>query len=283
MLRKTLAVVGFILWVTSCAGSSGVGGGRTSTDREVDLTQRFEGVNPENATFVVLDYGTGVSTRFNPARAERRFLPGSTFKIANALIALETGVVDGPEHLLEWDGEVPDDEFWPDSWSQDHTLRSAMANSVVWYYQELARRIGSDRMRGYLEQLKYGNSRLGTGVDSFWLDGDLAISADEQVDFLRRLYAGELDVSARSMQLVNDLLLLEDADGHRIFGKTGTVAVTPTRELAWLVGYVEQGEDVSFFALNVEGEEVWERWGPPSVRLRFVKELLTEIGTLPEG
>jgi beta-lactamase class D len=220
-------------------------------------------------------------TRHNPSRARTRFLPGSTFKIPNTLIALETGVAPGADFEIAWDESLrPTSGFWAKSWSQDHTLRSALQNSVYWYYQELARRIGSERMQLYLDQFEYGNKSMAGGLDQFWLHGDLRISPDEQVRFLQRLYSGELGVSGKSTEILKDLLVLEDGGDFRLSGKTGTVGVAPGRELAWLVGYVERGERVFLFALNVEGEEVWERWGQPDERLELVRSILRELSVL---
>ncbi|MCP5117266.1 MAG: hypothetical protein GY953_41100, partial [bacterium] len=70
---------------------------------------------------------------------------------------------------------------------------------------------------------------------------------------------------------------------YRLSGKTGTVNVTPSRELAWFVGYVERGKNLHFFALNVEGEEVWERWGSPERRLALVRTILRSLSVLPEA
>lgn len=213
-----------------------------------------------------------------------RFIPASTYKIANSLIALETGVATGPDHVIPWDSTAPRDPgFWASVWSQDHTLRSAMRNSVYWYYQVLARQIGAERMQTYLDRFSYGNRNMGGGLDRFWLHGELRISPDEQVRFLARMYQGGLGLSERSTEVVKDLLVLEETPAYRISGKTGTADVTPTRELAWLVGYVEHRGDVWFYALNLEGEQVWERWGSSTARLALVRDLLQDLGVLPVG
>ena len=252
--------------------------------REVDLSHHFDGIDPLDATFVVLDGETGDITRHNPERARQRFLPASTFKIANALIALETGVASDAEFTLPYDSVAHRGPgFWADAWSQDHTLRSAMRNSVYWYYQEIARRVGPERMQRYLDQFDYGNRNMTGGIDRFWLHGDLRISPDEQVRFLRRMHDGQLGVSERSTRILRDILVLEQSPEYRLSGKTGTADVTPTRELAWLVGYLERGGRVSYFALNVEGEQVWERWGQPEERLTLVRALLRELDVIPDG
>ena len=245
----------------------------------VDLSAFFEDAE---GTFVLWRTGAERLQIHNVERARQRFIPASTFKIANSLIALETGVAAGPDFELAWDPErVSVKSWWPSSWKQDQTLRSALQNSVYWYYQELARRIGPSRMKAYLEQFDYGNRNISGGIDQFWLEGELLISPLEQVDFVRRLYFGELGVSERTTRLVKDMLVLEETPAYRLSGKTGTANLTPpTRELGWLVGYFERGEEVCFYALNMEGEEVWEKW-PPRKRKGLVLSLLRRLEVLP--
>ncbi|MCP3996640.1 MAG: class D beta-lactamase [bacterium] len=269
--------------VVGCATSAAlVGRSPVPVTQEVDLGHLFEGIPSDDASFVLLSADGGTITRYNPARARKRFVPASTYKIPNTLIALETGVAPDADFELAWDENLrPDTGFWAKSWSQDHTLRSALRHSVYWYYQELARRIGSQRMQLYLDRFEYGNRSMGGGLDQFWLHGDLRISPDEQVEFLRRLFAGELGVSERSIEILRDLLVLESNSEYRLSGKTGTVNITPSRELAWLVGYIERDQSLLFFALNVEGEEVWERWGPPEKRLELVRTILRSLSVLP--
>jgi beta-lactamase class D len=52
-------------------------------------------------------------------------------------------------------------------WNRDHTLASAIRFSVVWYFQEIARRIGAARMQRYVDAFQYGNRDLSGGVDRF--------------------------------------------------------------------------------------------------------------------
>ena len=228
-------------------------------------------------TFVIHDVRKGMTQVYNPERAKKRFIPASTYKIANSLIALETGVVRDSEFTLPLDtATVKPMDWWPESWRKEQTLKTAFQNSVYWYYQEIARRIGEDRMKAYLHKLDYGNQDMGGGLDTFWLIGDLRISPIEQVDFLRRLYAGRLDVSERSIQIVKEMMVLEEKSTYRLSGKTGTAEITSTKELGWLVGYFERGKEVYIYALNMEGERVWEDW-PPHKRKELVHEILEEL------
>lgn len=45
-------------------------------------------------------------------------LPASTFKIANTIIGLETGVIESDSIIFKWDGE----KKWLDLWEQDLVL-----------------------------------------------------------------------------------------------------------------------------------------------------------------
>ncbi len=203
------------------------------------------------ATFVVSGNG-GRTLVHNPDRAEKRFPPASTFKIPNMMIALETGVATGPDFLIPWDGKRPADEFWARSWSRDHTLRSATRNGVLWYYQEIARRVGRDRMVAWVSRFNYGNRDVSGPIDRFWLDGPLGISAREQVEFLHRFLDARLGLSARTTLVARDVLVLETSERHLLAGKTGSIWLPSGRLLAWLVGYVEDDHESHVFALNLE-------------------------------
>lgn len=244
-----------------------------------DLAKYFEGVE---GAFVLYDPDGARYVRYNPERARDRFLPASTFKIPNSLIALDAGVVPDADRVLAWDSTVaPRQAWWPASWSRSHDMRSAFSNSAVWYYQELARRIGAERMQRHLDRFGYGNRDLSGGIDRFWLSGGLRISPDEQVDFLRRFYQGELGASPRSTQAVKEIMVLETTPEYRLSGKTGTAELSAERELGWLVGYVERAGKVYYYALNVEGDDVWEEWNRER-RVEVVKRILRDLGVLPD-
>ena len=65
-------------------------------------------------------------------------LPASTFKIANSIIALETGVVENESTVFKWNGENRRLKVW----ERDLTFRDAFHLSCVPCYQEVARKIG---------------------------------------------------------------------------------------------------------------------------------------------
>jgi beta-lactamase class D len=175
-------------------------------------------------------------------------LPASTFKIPNSLIALETGVVGDPDKdVFKWDGVVRNIA----AWNQDHTMRTAIAASAVPVYQEIARRIGVERMQQYLDLLEYGNRDIGGGIDQFWLTGNLRIDPVQQVDFVDRLRRGALPVSKRSQDLVRDILPVTKVGDAVIRAKSGLLGAEQGR-LGWMVGWAEKGKARTVFALNMD-------------------------------
>jgi beta-lactamase class D len=244
--------------------------------RAPDLSAAF-GATP--GTIVVVDGRTGREARHDAERSRRRMSPFSTFKIANSLVALETGAIPGTDYRMRWDSIRDPRQTSFAGWYRDHDMRSAMRASAVWYYKEVARRVGPERMAAHLARIGYGNADVSGGIDRFWLDSSLRISAEEQVGFLRRFHAGELGFSPRTTQAVKEILVLEDSAGYRLSGKTGG-GTTDGHGLGWLVGWVERGGGVYFFAVNVDGEDfaaIRER------RHEVARAALRRLGVLPEA
>lgn len=251
------------------------------TSEQIDLAHHFESVEGPG-TFLLYDASSKHQRIYNAERAQQRFLPASTFKIPNSLFALELGVATDSAFAITRDTVLaPAQEWWPAMWNQRrHTLHTAFQNSVFWYYQEIARRIGERRMQGFVDYIGYGNQNIGGGIDQFWLNGDLRISPEEQLAFLVRMYNNELGFSERSTAIVKDIMVMEETEAYRLSGKTGTGELTQTRELGWLIGFVEIGQATHFYVLNMEGERVWEEW-PPQKRIDLVKAILREQNVLP--
>src|SRR5437762_6807369 len=214
-----------------------------------DLAKRFadEGTVGTFVGYKTDDYLVIASDK---ERSGEAMLPASTFKIPNSIIALETGVVADPDKdVFKWDGVVRSIE----AWNKDHTLRSAIAASAVPVYQEIARRIGAERMQKYLDLLDYGNHNIGGGIDQFWLTGDLRIDPIQQVDFVDRLRRGVLPVSKRSQELVRDILPVTKVGNATIRAKTGLLGAERGQpSLGWLVGWAEKGSQQTVFAMNMD-------------------------------
>ncbi len=238
-----------------------------------DLARRFtaEGTVGTFVGYKVDDYLIIASDK---NRSGDAMLPASTFKIPNSLIALETGVVADPDkEVFKWDGVKRSIE----PWNKDHTLRSAIAASVVPVYQEIARRIGAERMQKYLDLFEYGNRDIGGGIDQFWLTGDLRIDPMQQVDFVDRLRRGVLPVSKRSQDLVRDILPVTKVGDAAIRAKSGLLGAEIGKpSLGWMVGWAEKGSAQTVFALNMDCLEPRHI----AARMTLTQQCLTDIGAI---
>jgi beta-lactamase class D len=228
--------------------------------------------------FVLYDLKNDRYLRHNEARCRERFTPFSTFKIPNSLIGLESGVIRDADFLIKWDSKKYPrfgDTMPFISWWQDQTLRTALKRSVVWYYQELATRVGAEKMKAYVNQLGYGNRDTSGGVTRFWLNSTLKISADEQVEFLKALYKEELPFSQRSVRIVKEILTLEETPDYKLSAKTGGGSLGENRALGWFVGYLETKENVYFFATQLEGPNYLSI---RDKRIDITKRILKDLG-----
>lgn len=198
-------------------------------------------------TFVLYDADEDRFIGHDQARAETRYVPASTFKIANSLIGLAAGAVNNVDEALPYGGKPQPFK----TWERDMSLREAIKISNVPIYQALARRIGLEWMQDGIDEIDYGNGEIGSIVDRFWLDGPLRISAVEQTQFLARLARSELPFDESVQAQVRDIVKLEQGNGWILYGKTGW-ASRQKPDIGWWVGWVEKSGKVYSFALNID-------------------------------
>ncbi len=89
-------------------------------------------------------------------------------------------------------------------------------------------------MQHWVDTLHYGNQDISGGKEGFWLDGELRISATEQIELLSRLRKQQLPLSDRTQRIVIDIMKMEQSDDYVLRGKTGWVAATEP-QLGWWV------------------------------------------------
>lgn len=214
----------------------------SSLANDIDLEKIFK-ESKINGTLVISELTSNKRYIYNKTRTEKRFLPASTFKIPNTLISLEKEVIKDEYEIIKWDGKVRAYE----PWNKDQNLQSAISISCVWCYQIFAKKIGNESYLEYLKKMNYGNKLTGSDISTFWLEGNLKISANEQIDFLKKLYQNDLPFSQRNIDITKKILITDSTTEYIIRAKSGW-----TGKLGWYVGYVEVKDKVWFFALNAD-------------------------------
>lgn len=203
-------------------------------------------------------------------------LPASTFKITNSIIALETGVVEDDSTMFKWDGKKRRLSFW----ERDMVFRDAFHLSCVPCYQDIARKIGTDRMIAFLDSFKYGNMFLDSNsIDLFWLEGESKITQFEQIAFLKKFYNSDLPIKERTENIMKRLMVIDKNDSYTISGKTGW-SIRDGNNIGWFVGFVEVKEDVYYFATKVEPKEDFDMDQFASIRKKLSFEALKALGII---
>lgn len=218
----------------------------TAISERSDLQRIFQ-EKAATGCFVLYDTQTDQLTVVDAQRAQKRYIPASTFKIANSIIALETGAVKDENEIIPYGGKPQPFK----AWEKDMPMREAITISNVPVYQEIARRIGEQHYNNWLVRLDYGNHQTGSHVDRFWLDGPLEISAIEQAKFIARLAKRQLPISNRTHNIVRDIIRMEAKGATLLFGKTGW-CFSCTPQLGWWTGWIEHNDHIYSFALNMD-------------------------------
>lgn len=249
--------------------------GCTVNRAKVDNTLKkyFDSANVDGC-FALLNNTTGSIILYNKQLDTQRFLPASTFKIVNSLIGLETGKITGPQMMIPWDHIKRSNN----DWNKDLTMEEAFKVSAVPYYQEVARRIGPDLMKHWIDTLYYGNRNISGPIDSFWLNNTLKISPDEQLGLVKRLYFDKLPFQKGVQKIVRDVMLQENTTLYKLSYKTGLGFDEREHSIGWVVGWIEENKHVYFFVTFVKSES--KTIDMRTIRMKITKGILDQLGFL---
>ncbi len=222
--------------------------------------------------FTMLNNTTGEVTVYNMDMDTTRVLPASTFKIINSLIGLQTGRILNDTMVIKWDGV----QRSVGAWNKDMGMKEAFKVSNVPYYQEVARRIGADTMKRWIDSIGYGNRDMGGPIDSFWLNNHLRISPDEQLGLLKKLYFDQLPFRKTVQASVREAMLQEDSANYKLSYKTGWGYDESKNAIGWLVGWIEENRHVYFFVTLLKSAD--PALDMVAARLAVTKNILREKG-----
>lgn len=252
------------------------------SSNNVDEDRSLEKYFTENnvrGCFGLYNNATNQFTFYNKKRfTDSSYLPASTFKIVNSLIGLQTGVISSDSMVLKWDGvqrRIAD-------WNKDLTMYEAFRVSAVPYYQEVARRIGKDRMEYWMDTVNYGAGskdtafQITTAIDTFWLDNTLKLTPDEELGLVKMLYFNQLPFFKTYQEKVKKAMLFENETTYRLAYKTGWGKKENGDHLAWIVGWVEENNHPYFFVLNFESADI--NADIPTIRMKMLKGILQQLG-----
>lgn len=208
-------------------------------ENKIEALYKLKNINGS----ILIESGDGKVKHHYNVNDNERFIPASTFKILNTLIILEEGLIQDQSETIQWDGQ--EREYAP--WNKDQTLKSAFQYSCVWCYQHFAKQVGDQKYRQYLQIFDYGNHLTGSDVTRFWLDGELRTSVNDQISFLRKVYAERLPVKKAHIKTLKSIMLSEEHNSYKVWSKTGW-----SGKDGWFVGYLVVNKQVWYFANHIE-------------------------------
>ena len=237
---------------------------------------------------VILDQETGAAI-VRVGTCDKRFTPMSTFKVPLALMGCDAGLLKD-RHTPLWNYDPKFDAPKRARKAVDPAIWEA--ESILWYSQELTRKLGSKAFDDYVRALDYGNADTaggpgkGNGLTHSWLSSSLQISADEQAAFMRRIVARDLPLSRAAIDMSISVIPSFEADGWKVQGKTGSGSLRQksgkldrARPVGWFVGWAEKdGRKIAFARLRVGVAKPSE---PPGLALRAI--FLEELPSLMNG
>ncbi len=246
IFRPLIARVQFLLGFLCFAVLISTAKSLSADNRQISIPEHtiekaFTGAT--SGSIVLIDCASGETFQSDAAACAEKLPPCSTYKIWNSAIGLELGIVTDPDApFWKWDGV----KRFSDQWSQDQTLRSAFAVSCVPAYQELARKIGPEQMKKWLDTIGYGDRNISAGIDSFWLPQSggrqaLLISPVEQAQLIAKLIEGKIPFSEKTLGTLKSIMTVKTTERGVFYGKTGTGTLDEDKDflMGWFVGYVE--------------------------------------------
>lgn len=219
-----------------------------TTEKNITQLNLSSDFGDYTGSFVLYDQATDKWNIYNMDHASTRVPPNSTYKIYDALLGLESGIITPKHSTFTWNGEPCPFE----SWESDQDLTSAMHNSVNWYFQAIDSQAGFQSVKTFLQTINYGNQNTGTNLNLYWTDFSLKISPIEQVELLQNFYQNNFHFDRKNIQAVKNALLLSTTSSGSLYGKTGTGRVNGKDVNGWFVGYIESDNNTYYFATNIQ-------------------------------
>ena len=203
---------------------------------------------------------------YNLDRATVQYPVHSTSKIVWSIIGLEEHLISDENEAISWDSiKYPKKDWWPESWTKDLGVKTALNQSVNWYYIELLSKMNPELIENWISKLNYGKIPKIEEVHYFGLTMMIRKSAFEQIKFLSRLINKKLNISDQTYNIIKEALYYKTMNNAKIYIKSGLGPDGFDSGIGWIIGFVEKGENVNYFALNVQDDDEWK-----AAKLRYV-------------
>ena len=226
-----------------------------------------------SGTFGLFDNEQSHFTIYNlPRFRDSAYPPAATFHILLSLVGIQTGIIKDDSAVIHPDMEISNRQ----ESGNDPTLKQAFQNSSVKAFGVLARRIGKDTLKRWIDSLGYGNKDMHGTVDSFWLDNHLTITPDEELGLVKKLYFSQLPFFQRSQKMVCQMMLMESNANYLLSYVAGDAVKKDGNSIGWIVGWIEENKHPYFFVLNLESANPQD--DSMDTGMPILKKILRQMG-----
>jgi len=233
-------------------------------------------------SFGFFDNGQGHFTIYNLTRySDSFYTPGATFDILMSLVAIQTGVMkdDSTKFLADLVVRIENQNRRPETIGElfgDTTFIGDLA------FFRLAKQIGRDTLKKWIDSLQYGNKVVGSDttisdtMTAFWVNNTLKINSDQQLGLLKELYFNQLPFFQRTQQIVCRMMTVENHPGYRLSYKTARGLKEDGHAIGWVMGWVEENKSPYFFVVNLESADPDKNLGETG--LAITNGILRQLG-----
>jgi beta-lactamase class D len=256
MNKFFLPVLSAFILLSSCSVNN--------TNIDPSLKKYFDSSHVEGS-FSFLNNQLATVTVYNMDLDTQRFSPATSFNIFNSLIGIQTGKISNENTVITGVGKQ----------GSALSFKEAFKSSSNAFFQTLAKQIGKDTMKFWVDSIGYGNKNMSGSVDSLWLNGHLKISPDEQLGLASKLYFGQLPFQKYAQQMVQDQMLQEDNDLYQLSYATG-VGIDKGNSIGWVLGWIVENRHVYFFVTFINSPE--KNLDIKSIGIHISKSILKGMG-----
>ncbi|MES2729816.1 MAG: class D beta-lactamase [Pseudomonadota bacterium] len=237
---------------------------------------------PTGCTLIV-SYPDGAILRQEGDCTQRR-APASTFKLPLAVMGFDSALLQ--------DAHTPSIDY-KDDYQSDMDIQKKttdptiwLKESIVWYSQDLTRKMGMTAFQTYVRAFHYGNMDVtgnpgqNDGLTQSWLMSSLQISPQEQVAFVKNLLDCNLNVRLDACNAAMAITPEFQAGDWRVFGKTGSGwlkddqgRIDKTKPQGWFIGWATKGEKTVIFAKLLLENHPSKRYAGPKAKDAFLEDL----------
>lgn len=208
--------------------------------KEINLKSYFKDID---SCFVFYDLNNDSYYVYNTDKAFLRISPNSTYKLYSALFALEEHVISENNNTLKWNGV----KYPFTQWNKNQNLYTAINYSVNWYFNEIDKLTGDEKIKNYFDMIEYGNKDLSSDINNYWLETySLKISPFEQTCVLKNLFTNKFNFSKDNIDIIKKSIFIYE-DNYKLYGKTGSGNVNGNNTSGQFIGFAQTKSNTYFF------------------------------------